>query len=127
MRIEGDTFFLKWVGDFEVQHMIEFHALAERIFAKHEIGYCVVDATLGRLVTLEARKRSVTWPYAERVGGAAIFGASLTARTAVTILTTLVNFVYPKATIPIKFVKTEEAARAWIDTCRREIDARRRR
>jgi hypothetical protein len=102
MRIEGDTFFLKWVGDFEVQHMIAFHALAERIFAEHEIGYLLADATQARLVTPEARKRSVAWPYAERVGGAAIFGASLTARTAATILTTVVNFVYPKAAIQMK-------------------------
>jgi len=83
--------------------------------------FMLIDATSGRSVTLGARKRAVAWPQADRIAGAAVYGARAANRAAATIMIAVVNFFYPKAVIPVEFTTTESAASAWVDARRRQV------
>ena len=123
LRIEGDTLFLRWVGDVDAAQMAELYAFAEPMFTEHPVCFMLVDATAGRRVTPEARKLALKWPHRLQTGGAAFFGASLTARTAATIMAAAMNLIFQSGST-IEFTSTEEAARAWIDARRHKMRAR---
>lgn len=112
--VHEDVVKCKLQGDFAVQHARELFVLLEQVQADQssfviladisEMG--TIDAAARRWMALESRR------FACRA--TAMYGASLTARTVITLLLRSLALFQPTL-MPMYFAKTEPEARLWLD------------
>lgn len=123
IRRDGDVLVLKWVGDLLAEHIGVIHARLESMLTEHNFVFVLVDAKDGGSISPEARKRAATWAHVDHFGGTAIFHASLPIRAVSAIATSLQRLLVPQKVAAIKITDTEDAARAWINARRRELQS----
>lgn len=118
LTIEGDTVLSTAVGVVTLLEAQQLLSCLDEVIARH--GYCLLLSNSARFstVTAEARKFSAKWIKGKPVLGIAVYNASFTARTLLSLIMKGINLINPRA-IPLTFVREESEARAWLAEHRR--------
>ena len=122
LHIEGDTVLSTAVGVVTLAEAQQLLACLEKVINRH--GYCLLLSNSARFstVTAEARRFSAKWITGKPLLGIAVYNASFTARTLLSLIMKGINLINPRA-IPLTFVLEESEARAWLaERRRRHLD-----
>lgn len=112
-KIEGDTLYFRLVGDLNLQEVLEYFKLAEKVVADRGSVYLVDDISGLGSVPPEVRRAAGDWLGNSSCHGVALYGGSVAART-IALLVVGVTRMLGKLSFPIVFVKSEQEARDWI-------------
>lgn len=112
-RIDGDILYLQLIGDISAAEIQKYVGLADQLTAEHGAFYIIDDMARFGSAAPEVRKKVASWMSKSACRGAAIYGASLTARTMTTLIIGAMKMMGSHF-FPVSFVKTEQEARDWV-------------
>lgn len=112
-RIDGNILYLQLIGDISVEEIQKYIGLADQLTAEHGSFYIIDDMARFGSAAPEVRKKVASWMAKSACRGAAIYGASLTARTMTTLIIGAMKMMGSHI-FPVTFVKTEQEARDWV-------------
>jgi hypothetical protein len=117
-HMEGDVVVGKLRGNIHEDHAVQIFALLRQISDQHGPYFLLTD--LSELGTIEPAARRAMTRQTGVVGcrASAIYGASLVARTVVTLVVRAIEMVHRPSDSPTRFFKTETEARAFLDQLR---------
>ena len=115
--VEGDVLQCMLQGDFTAQHARELFVLLEQVQADE--GSFVILADISQMGTIDAAARRWMALESRRFAcrATAMYGASLPARTVITLLLRSLALFRPTL-MPLHFAKTEQEARLWLEAQR---------
>jgi hypothetical protein len=122
LKVEGDVVYLSQDGDYTLDDAIKTHAEIEGVLARLGRAFIMVDQTSSGTTSAEVRRFITDWNKRHRASGAVMFGGSTMGRAAATLVLSAIRLFQPN-TMPTVFTKTEEEARAWINTQRARLEA----
>jgi hypothetical protein len=111
--IEGDTLFLVQNGAYNLEDAQRTHAHVEKVLYGVGQAFVVVDQSRAGTTSGEARRFIAEWNKKHTVSAAAIVGGTAIARTAASLVLSVIRFIRPEP-MPVAFFRTEREARAWI-------------
>jgi hypothetical protein len=119
-RIEGDTLYLRFVGDLSLEETKAMMALQEQILAREGRIFCITDLRQGGAFSPEGRRYLAEWNKRHSVSGVAQYGGSLFVRVMATLMLGAIRAL--GGNLPeMKYVGNEEEGRAWIAEKRRKL------
>ena len=100
-------------GEFGLHDTMAYHAVAEKVYARHGTYFSLVDASNLTAISAQARRWTANWTLTHHVSGCAVFGGGILQRTIITLIVRASALIRP-APFPVAFFKTEKEARDWI-------------
>lgn len=113
MEIEEDIVLIRTHGEFGLRDTMAYHALAEKVYARHGAYFSLVDATDLSGISAQARSWTAQWTRSHHVSGCVVFGGGILQRTIITLIVRASALIRP-APFPLAFFKAEKEAREWI-------------
>lgn len=117
IRIEEDLLFFELVGELSLEEINRYILVAEELQRQRGPFYIIDDASRLGGADAAVRKRVATWLMQSSCRGVALHGTSITSRTLAMLVVGVMRMLGTKL-VPITFFKTEEDARAWVETLR---------
>ncbi len=113
MELGDDVAFVRFVGDETASDAKTFISLMQEAYGTNPY-YVILDSHHIGNVDPEARRIFSAWLADYGLRGAAIYGATVTTRTFVRLVDSLVR-LFGRKVIPFVFVKTHQEAVLWVD------------
>lgn len=112
-EVEDFVIHFHMAPDITEDDMVAFLHLAGEVYAHKGQVFTLSDARQIRSVSAGARRYATDWMQTHRFNGSAVYGMSLVARAAITLLLRAINLMRAEPTAAL-FCTTEREGRAWI-------------
>jgi hypothetical protein len=119
IEIEGDCMLVRMRGSFTLPHMKAFCEAADRIIAEHGYLFTISDFSAGADFPADSRRYASQWQNTVKVRGSAVFGASF-GMTVIMRMFSRATALLHKYDTPLLVAKSENEARAWVDSLRQK-------
>jgi hypothetical protein len=111
--IEGCVMHIRFAGNFLRDEIVEILRLAEQINKRHGVIFTLNDMSKLRRIEPEARRYAAEWMRNHHFNGGVLYGGSLLARTAMTLLIRAINIIRKEPVVTL-FCETEQEGRDWL-------------
>lgn len=115
--VHGDVISSTYSGDFTLAQAAQYLDLIEAVLKEHRAYYAFGDVSRMGSLPADARRLIVERHKAYPCAGAAVLGASTLLRSLI-VMTVRALTVLGRISTPVRFVKSEDEARAWFDSLR---------
>jgi hypothetical protein len=117
VRLSGDVVVGKLRDSFTVEHARDYFAFLQGVQDKIGPFFILTDISELKGMDASARRWMTDQSQEFKCRGAAMYGASLTSRTVITLLLRALALFRPSI-VPMTFTKNEQEAQAWLDSLR---------
>jgi hypothetical protein len=113
VRFEPEIVYFRLRGTYEAHEVRGLTSLIDQVTEERGAGYILVDMRDLRWLTSEARRECSEWVRRSPIGALAVFGTNQHIRVIISLLLRAASLL-GRTPYPMRFLDTEEEARAWL-------------